>query len=139
MLFVLVFFLVGGSLTLEADREQSTSSLHSSNGEKPRNSADYPNHLKKKKTEESGSVNDYESDDDKSDDNLVVDVSNEEAASPHSSPSQSAAENGLDKLHVRRKNPLNSPTSLVSSSSTPPLKGKEPPGVSSPQPLPLHL
>ncbi|XP_042198665.1 transducin-like enhancer protein 1 isoform X2 [Callorhinchus milii] len=110
------------------DREQSTSSLHSSNGEKPRNSADYPNHLKKKKTEESGSVNDYESDDDKSDDNLVVDVSNEEAASPHSSPSQSAAENGLDKLHVRRKNPLNSPTSLVSSSSTPPLKGKEPPG-----------
>ncbi|XP_067824472.1 transducin-like enhancer protein 4 isoform X2 [Heptranchias perlo] len=109
------------------DRDQGSSSVHSSNGDKPRNSTEYPNHLKKKKTEERDSVNDYDSDEDKSDDNLVVDVSNEEPSSPHSSPSQAAHENGLDKLHVRRKNQVNSPTSLVSTSSTPPpLKSKEP-------------
>uniref|UniRef100_UPI00398EAF83 transducin-like enhancer protein 1 isoform X2 n=1 Tax=Pristiophorus japonicus TaxID=55135 RepID=UPI00398EAF83 len=109
------------------DRDQGSSSVHSSNGDKPRNSTEYPNHLKKKKTEERDSVNDYDSDEDKSDDNLVVDVSNEEPSSPHSSPSQAAHENGLDKLHVRRKNQVNSPTSLVSTSSTPPpLKSKDP-------------
>ncbi|XP_060702464.1 transducin-like enhancer protein 1 isoform X1 [Hemiscyllium ocellatum] len=110
------------------DRDQGSSSVHSSNGDKPRNSTEYPNHLKKKKTEERDSVNDYDSDEDKSDDNLVVDVSNEEPSSPHSSPSQATHENGLDKLHVRRKNQVNSPSSLVSTSSTPPppLKSKDP-------------
>ncbi|XP_048469881.1 transducin-like enhancer protein 1 [Rhincodon typus] len=110
------------------DRDQGSSSVHSSNGDKPRNSTEYPNHLKKKKTEERDSLNDYDSDEDKSDDNLVVDVSNEEPSSPHSSPSQATHENGLDKLHMRRKNQVNSPSSLVSTSSTPPppLKSKDP-------------
>ncbi|XP_051893492.1 transducin-like enhancer protein 4 isoform X3 [Pristis pectinata] len=109
------------------DRDQGSSSVHSSNGDKPRNSSEYPIHLKKKKTEERDSVNDYDSDEDKSDDNLVVDVSNEEPSSPHNSPPQAAHENGLDKLHVRRKTQGNSPTSLVTTSSTPPpLKSKEP-------------
>ncbi|XP_062888374.1 transducin-like enhancer protein 1 isoform X2 [Mobula hypostoma] len=91
------------------DRDQGSSSVHSSNGDKPRNSSEYPIHLKKKKTEERDSVNDYE------------------PSSPHSSSPQAAHENGLDKLHARRKTQVNSPTSLVTTSSTPPpLKSKEP-------------
>ncbi|XP_072100432.1 transducin-like enhancer protein 4 isoform X6 [Mobula birostris] len=67
-----------------------------------------------------------DSDGDKSDDNLVVDVSNEDPSSPQGSPSHSPRGNGLDKFHLLRKDAPSSPASLASSRSTPPTKSKEP-------------
>ncbi|CAG08614.1 unnamed protein product [Tetraodon nigroviridis] len=92
-----------------------------------------------------------ESDGEKSDDNLVVDVSNEvpkpafradgqtpapcihvcsgpppqDPASPRGSPAHSPRENGLDKRRVAKKDAPVSPSSVASSSSTPSTKSKE--------------
>uniref|UniRef100_A0A671XPN5 Transducin-like enhancer protein 4 n=1 Tax=Sparus aurata TaxID=8175 RepID=A0A671XPN5_SPAAU len=66
-----------------------------------------------------------ESDGEKSDDNLVVDVSNEDPASPRGSPAHSPRENGLDKRRLLKKDAPLSPSSIASSSSTPSSKSKE--------------
>uniref|UniRef100_A0A669E591 Transducin-like enhancer protein 4 n=1 Tax=Oreochromis niloticus TaxID=8128 RepID=A0A669E591_ORENI len=66
-----------------------------------------------------------ESDGEKSDDNLVVDVSNEDPVSPRGSPAHSPRENGLDKSRLLKKDPPLSPSSIASSSSTPSSKSKD--------------
>lgn len=96
-----------------------------------------------------------ESDGEKSDDNLVVDVSNEvqhslaawrllceeicppdslafvcahstqDPVSPRASPAHSPRENGLDKRRLLKKDAPLSPSSIASSSSTPSSKSKE--------------
>lgn len=96
-----------------------------------------------------------ESDGEKSDDNLVVDVSNEvqnslttrrlscyltkitkhsnppdsrppqDPSSPRGSPAHSPRENGLDKRRLLKKDAPLSPSSIASSSSTPSSKSKE--------------
>uniref|UniRef100_A0A665VNX8 TLE family member 4, transcriptional corepressor n=1 Tax=Echeneis naucrates TaxID=173247 RepID=A0A665VNX8_ECHNA len=60
----------------------------------------------------------------KSDDNLVVDVSNEDPASPRGTPLPSPRENGLDKARLLKKDPC-SPASTASSASSSSLKSKE--------------
>ncbi|KAK7912560.1 hypothetical protein WMY93_012771 [Mugilogobius chulae] len=66
-----------------------------------------------------------DSDGDKSDD-LVVDVSNEDPATPRGSPAHSPPENGLDKSRVLKKDAApNSPASVASSGSTPSSKAKD--------------
>uniref|UniRef100_A0A3Q3FHW1 TLE family member 4, transcriptional corepressor n=1 Tax=Labrus bergylta TaxID=56723 RepID=A0A3Q3FHW1_9LABR len=67
----------------------------------------------------------HESDGEKSDDNLVVDVSNEDPTSPRGSPAHSPRENGLDKRRLLKKDAPLSPSSVASSSSTPSSKSKE--------------
>uniref|UniRef100_A0A8C1B728 TLE family member 3, transcriptional corepressor b n=2 Tax=Cyprinus carpio TaxID=7962 RepID=A0A8C1B728_CYPCA len=67
-----------------------------------------------------------DSDGDKSDD-LVVDVSNEDPATPRVSPSHSPPENGLDKARALKKDAPNSPASVASSGSTPSSKVKDHP------------
>ncbi|XP_072006995.1 transducin-like enhancer protein 4 isoform X2 [Engystomops pustulosus] len=93
--------------------------------EKHRNSADYSSDSKKQKTEEKDIAARYDSDGEKSDDNLVVDVSNEDPSSPRGSPAHSPRENGLDKARLLKKDPPISPASIASSSSTPSSKSKE--------------
>ncbi|XP_075067128.1 transducin-like enhancer protein 4 isoform X2 [Mixophyes fleayi] len=93
--------------------------------EKHRNSADYSSDSKKQKTEEKDIATRYDSDGEKSDDNLVVDVSNEDPSSPRGSPAHSPRENGLDKARLLKKDPPISPASIASSSSTPSSKSKE--------------
>uniref|UniRef100_A0A8C9XZ87 Groucho/TLE N-terminal Q-rich domain-containing protein n=1 Tax=Sander lucioperca TaxID=283035 RepID=A0A8C9XZ87_SANLU len=65
-----------------------------------------------------------DSDGEKSDDNLVVDVSNEDPASPRGTPLPSPRENGLDKSRLLKKDPC-SPASTASSASSSSLKSKE--------------
>ncbi|XP_030785663.1 transducin-like enhancer protein 3 isoform X15 [Rhinopithecus roxellana] len=65
-----------------------------------------------------------DSDGDKSDD-LVVDVSNEDPATPRVSPAHSPPENGLDKARSLKKDAPTSPASVASSSSTPSSKTKD--------------
>uniref|UniRef100_A0A4W3IJC6 TLE family member 3, transcriptional corepressor b n=1 Tax=Callorhinchus milii TaxID=7868 RepID=A0A4W3IJC6_CALMI len=65
-----------------------------------------------------------DSDGDKSDD-LVVDVSNEDPATPRISPAHSPRENGVDKPRGMKKDAPNSPASVASSSSTPSSKTKD--------------
>ncbi|NWI70193.1 TLE3 protein, partial [Todus mexicanus] len=93
--------------------------------EKHRSSADYSIDSKKRKAEEKDSMSRYDSDGDKSDD-LVVDVSNEDPATPRVSPAHSPPENGLDKARGLKKGDApNSPASVASSSSTPSSKTKD--------------
>ncbi|KAM4826137.1 transducin-like enhancer protein 3 isoform 5-T5 [Thomomys bottae] len=92
--------------------------------EKHRGSADYSMEAKKRKAEEKDSLSRYDSDGDKSDD-LVVDVSNEDPATPRVSPAHSPPENGLDKARGLKKDAPASPASVASSSSTPSSKTKE--------------
>uniref|UniRef100_A0A8C5ERA1 Transducin-like enhancer protein 1 n=1 Tax=Gouania willdenowi TaxID=441366 RepID=A0A8C5ERA1_GOUWI len=66
----------------------------------------------------------HDSDGDKSDDNLVVDVSNEDPVSPRGTPLPSPRENGLDKGRLLKKDPC-SPASTASSASSSSLKSKE--------------
>ncbi|XP_034397094.1 transducin-like enhancer protein 4 [Cyclopterus lumpus] len=96
------------------------------NREKHRSSSDYSSDSKKQKTDgkELASTR-YESEGEKSDDNLVVDVSNEDPASPRGSPAHSPRENGLDKSRLAKKDAPLSPSSVASSSSTPSSKSKE--------------
>ncbi|KQK76657.1 transducin-like enhancer protein 4 [Amazona aestiva] len=93
--------------------------------EKHRNSTDYSTDSKKQKTEEKEIAARYDSDGEKSDDNLVVDVSNEDPSSPRGSPAHSPRENGLDKTRLLKKDAPISPASIASSSSTPSSKSKE--------------
>ncbi|XP_076980037.1 transducin-like enhancer protein 3 isoform X4 [Tamandua tetradactyla] len=92
--------------------------------EKHRGSADYSMEAKKRKAEEKDSLSRYDSDGDKSDD-LVVDVSNEDPATPRVSPAHSPPENGLDKARGLKKDAPTSPASVASSSSTPSSKTKD--------------
>ncbi|XP_012972884.1 transducin-like enhancer protein 3 isoform X3 [Mesocricetus auratus] len=92
--------------------------------EKHRGSADYSMEAKKRKAEEKDSLSRYDSDGDKSDD-LVVDVSNEDPATPRVSPAHSPPENGLDKTRGLKKDAPTSPASVASSSSTPSSKTKD--------------
>ncbi|XP_032620192.1 transducin-like enhancer protein 3 isoform X8 [Chelonoidis abingdonii] len=92
--------------------------------EKHRSSTDYSIDAKKRKAEEKDSMNRYDSDGDKSDD-LVVDVSNEDPATPRVSPAHSPPENGIDKTRGLKKDAPNSPASVASSSSTPSSKTKD--------------
>ncbi|XP_075392091.1 transducin-like enhancer protein 3 isoform X6 [Tenrec ecaudatus] len=92
--------------------------------EKHRGSSDYGMEAKKRKAEEKDSLSRYDSDGDKSDD-LVVDVSNEDPATPRVSPAHSPPENGLDKARGLKKDAPTSPASVASSSSTPSSKTKD--------------
>ncbi|KAF0043059.1 hypothetical protein F2P81_004396 [Scophthalmus maximus] len=90
--------------------------------EKHRSSSDYGLDSKKRKVDDKDR---YDSDGDKSDD-LVVDVSNEDPATPRVSPAHSPPENGLDKSRVLKKDAApNSPASVASSGSTPSSKAKD--------------
>uniref|UniRef100_A0A8C6LIL1 TLE family member 3, transcriptional corepressor n=1 Tax=Nothobranchius furzeri TaxID=105023 RepID=A0A8C6LIL1_NOTFU len=93
--------------------------------EKHRNSSDYSLDSKKRKVDDKDSNRGYDSDGEKSDD-LVVDVSNEDPATPRVSPAHSPPENGLDKSRVLKKDAApNSPASVASSGSTPSSKAKD--------------
>uniref|UniRef100_A0A669D0F2 TLE family member 3, transcriptional corepressor n=1 Tax=Oreochromis niloticus TaxID=8128 RepID=A0A669D0F2_ORENI len=93
--------------------------------EKHRSSSDYGLESKKRKVDDKDSMSRYDSDGDKSDD-LVVDVSNEDPATPRVSPAHSPPENGLDKSRVLKKDAApNSPASVASSGSTPSSKAKD--------------
>eukprot|EP00066_Takifugu_rubripes_P028706 XP_011617972.1 PREDICTED: transducin-like enhancer protein 4 [Takifugu rubripes] len=95
-------------------------------GDKHRTSGDFPSDSKKQRTDDKELASTrYESDGEKSDDNLVVDVSNEDPTSPRGSPAHSPRENGLDKRRVVKKDAPLSPSSVASSSSTPSTKSKE--------------
>uniref|UniRef100_A0A3B4CDM0 TLE family member 3, transcriptional corepressor b n=1 Tax=Pygocentrus nattereri TaxID=42514 RepID=A0A3B4CDM0_PYGNA len=94
--------------------------------EKHRGSSDYSLDPKKRKMEEKDNMSRYDSDGDKSDD-LVVDVSNEDPATPRVSPAHSPPENGLDKARALKKDAPNSPASVASSGSTPSSKAKDHP------------
>ncbi|KAM4616144.1 transducin-like enhancer protein 1 [Polymixia lowei] len=109
------------------EREPGTSSslLPDSlrNQDKRRNGPDFSNDTKKRKVDDKDSSH-YDSDGEKSDDNLVVDVSNEDPASPRGTPLPSPRENGLDKARLLKKDPC-SPASTASSASSSSLKSKE--------------
>ncbi|KAJ8419027.1 hypothetical protein AAFF_G00005260 [Aldrovandia affinis] len=62
----------------------------------------------------------YDSDGDKSEDNLVVDVSNEEPTSPACSPPASPRGNGLDRAPTLRKELPGTPSPPAAPSSSPP-------------------
>ncbi|XP_068784114.1 transducin-like enhancer protein 4 isoform X1 [Struthio camelus] len=118
----------------ENDHQRDRDSIKSSSvspsasfrtAEKHRNSTDYSSDSKKQKTEEKEIAARYDSDGEKSDDNLVVDVSNEDPSSPRGSPAHSPRENGLDKTRLLKKDAPISPASIASSSSTPSSKSKE--------------
>uniref|UniRef100_A0AAY4DTG5 Groucho/TLE N-terminal Q-rich domain-containing protein n=1 Tax=Denticeps clupeoides TaxID=299321 RepID=A0AAY4DTG5_9TELE len=111
------------------ERESSTNNSVSPSdslraSEKHRGSSDYSMDSKKRKVEEKDSMSRYDSDGDKSDD-LVVDVSNEDPATPRVSPAHSPPENGLDKSRALKKDAPNSPASVASSGSTPSSKAKD--------------
>ncbi|XP_078480898.1 transducin-like enhancer protein 3 isoform X3 [Lampetra planeri] len=107
------------------ERERSsTNSISPSDSlratEKHRSSSEYLSDSKKRKADDKDSLSRYDSDGDKSDDNLVVDVSNEDPSSPRGSPSHSPRENGLDKQRLPKRDVApNSPASVGSSRSTP--------------------
>ncbi|XP_035483731.1 transducin-like enhancer protein 3-B isoform X4 [Scophthalmus maximus] len=110
------------------ERESSTNNSVSPSdslraaSEKHRSSSDYGLDSKKRKVDDKDR---YDSDGDKSDD-LVVDVSNEDPATPRVSPAHSPPENGLDKSRVLKKDAApNSPASVASSGSTPSSKAKD--------------
>ncbi|XP_064030873.1 transducin-like enhancer protein 1 isoform X2 [Pogoniulus pusillus] len=113
--------------TESRERDPGPSSLVLPNGERARAISEYLSSSKKRKVEEKDFTTDYGSDADKSEDNLVVD---EDPSSPHSVHSYSSRENGVEKVPVGRKEavPL-SPTSMASSSSTSPSRGKDVPTV----------
>ncbi|XP_016096690.1 protein groucho-1 isoform X1 [Sinocyclocheilus grahami] len=113
------------------ERESSTNNSVSPSdslraSEKHRGSSEYSLDPKKRRVEEKDNMGRYDSDGDKSDD-LVVDVSNEDPATPRVSPSHSPPENGLDKARALKKDAPNSPASVASSGSTPSSKVKDHP------------
>ncbi|KAI2552969.1 TLE family member 1, transcriptional corepressor, partial [Homo sapiens] len=96
--------------------------------DKRRNGPEFSNDIKKRKVDDKDSSH-YDSDGDKSDDNLVVDVSNEDPSSPRASPAHSPRENGIDKNRLLKKDASSSPASTASShekASTPVLKSSTP-------------
>ncbi|XP_064422005.1 transducin-like enhancer protein 3 isoform X2 [Latimeria chalumnae] len=110
------------SSTVRNNSVSPSDSLRAS--EKHRSSSDYSIDSKKRKVDEKDNLSRYDSDGDKSDD-LVVDVSNEDPATPRGSPAHSPPENGLDKSRSLKKDAPNSPASVASSSSTPSSKTKD--------------
>ncbi|KAJ3593410.1 hypothetical protein NHX12_005745 [Muraenolepis orangiensis] len=113
------------------ERESSTNNSVSPSdslraaSEKHRGSSDYGLDTKKRKVDDKDSMSRYDSDGEKSDD-LVVDVSNEDPATPRASPAHSPPENGLDKSRTLKKDGgPNSPASVTSSGSTPSSKAKD--------------
>uniref|UniRef100_A0A8C9WBD8 Groucho/TLE N-terminal Q-rich domain-containing protein n=1 Tax=Scleropages formosus TaxID=113540 RepID=A0A8C9WBD8_SCLFO len=87
-----------------------------------------PPHLPVKEDKKNNHESDHhrgERDGEKSDDNLVVDVSNEDPASPRGTPVPSPRENGLDKTRLLKKDASSSPASTASSASSSSLKSKE--------------
>ncbi|XP_053558445.1 transducin-like enhancer protein 1 isoform X10 [Bombina bombina] len=108
--------------TIESNSLLVSDSLRGS--DKRRNGPDYSNDLKKRKVDDKDSSH-YDSDGDKSDDNLVVDVSNEDPSSPRASPAHSPRENGIDKSRLMKKDASSSPASTASSGSSTSLKSKE--------------
>ncbi|NP_001272459.1 transducin-like enhancer protein 1 isoform X8 [Chionomys nivalis] len=90
--------------------------------DKRRNGPEFSSDIKKRKVDDKDN---YDSDGDKSDDNLVVDVSNEDPSSPHASPTHSPRENGIDKNRLLKKDASGSPASTASSGSSSSLKSKE--------------
>uniref|UniRef100_A0A6Q2WQS0 Uncharacterized protein n=1 Tax=Esox lucius TaxID=8010 RepID=A0A6Q2WQS0_ESOLU len=109
---------------LEGNNSVSPSDSLRAASEKHRGSSEYSMDSKKRKVEEKDSMSRYDSDGDKSDD-LVVDVSNEDPATPRASPAHSPPENGLDKSRALKKDAPNSPASVTSSGSTPSSKAKD--------------
>uniref|UniRef100_A0A8C1B8A8 TLE family member 3, transcriptional corepressor b n=1 Tax=Cyprinus carpio carpio TaxID=630221 RepID=A0A8C1B8A8_CYPCA len=107
-------------------REQVSPSDSLRASEKHRGTSEYSLDPKKRRVEEKDNMSRYDSDGDKSDD-LVVDVSNEDPATPRVSPSHSPPENGLDKARALKKDAPNSPASVASSGSTPSSKVKDHP------------
>ncbi|XP_030232419.1 transducin-like enhancer protein 3-B isoform X10 [Gadus morhua] len=119
------------AIPLVKERESSTNNSVSPSdslraaSEKHRGSSDYGLDNKKRKVDDKDSMSRYDSDGEKSDD-LVVDVSNEDPATPRASPAHSPPENGLDKSRVPKKDGgPNSPASVTSSGSTPSSKAKD--------------
>ncbi|KAK6312655.1 hypothetical protein J4Q44_G00160020 [Coregonus suidteri] len=92
-------------------------------GGKHRSSGDSSDSKKQKMDDKELSATRYDSDGEKSDDSLVVDVSNEDPASPRGSPTHSPRENRLDKSRLLKKEVP--PLSPASSSSTPSNKSKD--------------
>ncbi|XP_006900268.1 PREDICTED: transducin-like enhancer protein 1-like isoform X6 [Elephantulus edwardii] len=92
--------------------------------DKRRNGPEFSSDIKKRKVDDKDSSH-YDSDGDKSDDNLVVDVSNEDPSSPRASPAHSPRENGIDKNRLLKKDASSSPASTASSGSSTSLKSKE--------------
>ncbi|XP_062452519.1 transducin-like enhancer protein 1 isoform X10 [Rhea pennata] len=115
------------AVTVETERDPGPSSLALPNGERARTISEYLSSSKKRKAEDKDFINDYGSDADKSEDNLVVD---EDPSSPHSVHSYSSRENGAEKVPLGRKEaiPL-SPTSMASSSSMSPSRSRDVPVV----------
>ncbi|XP_023658693.1 transducin-like enhancer protein 1 isoform X1 [Paramormyrops kingsleyae] len=93
------------------------------NSDKRRNGPEFSD-PKKRKVDDKDSSH-YDSDGEKSDDNLVVDVSNEDPVSPRGTPVPSPRENGLDKTRLLKKDASSSPASTASSASSSSLKSKE--------------
>uniref|UniRef100_A0A4W6ERQ2 Groucho/TLE N-terminal Q-rich domain-containing protein n=1 Tax=Lates calcarifer TaxID=8187 RepID=A0A4W6ERQ2_LATCA len=123
-----VFFFIFCSVYISCFLQSSSVSPSASfrTVEKHRSSSDYSSDSKKQKTDDKELASTrYESDGEKSDDNLVVDVSNEDPVSPRGSPAHSPRENGLDKSRLLKKDAPLSPSSIASSSSTPSSKSKE--------------
>ncbi|KAF4804328.1 Transducin-like enhancer protein 4 [Turdus rufiventris] len=108
--------IIGSNSLLVPDSLRST--------DKRRNGPEYANDIKKRKVDDKDSSH-YDSDGDKSDDNLVVDVSNEDPSSPRASPTHSPRENGIDKTRILKKDASSSPASTASSGSSTSLKSKE--------------
>ncbi|XP_069891916.1 transducin-like enhancer protein 1 isoform X9 [Dipodomys merriami] len=92
--------------------------------DKRRNGPEFSSDIKKRKVDDKDSSH-YDSDGDRSDDNLVVDVSNEDPSSPRASPAHSPRENGIDKNRLLKKDASSSPASTASSGSSASLKSKE--------------
>ncbi|EOB00732.1 Transducin-like enhancer protein 1, partial [Anas platyrhynchos] len=109
-------------LSLQSNSLLVPDSLRST--DKRRNGPEYANDIKKRKVDDKDSSH-YDSDGDKSDDNLVVDVSNEDPSSPRASPTHSPRENGIDKSRLLKKDASSSPASTASSGSSTSLKSKE--------------
>ncbi|XP_060221699.1 transducin-like enhancer protein 1 isoform X13 [Meriones unguiculatus] len=106
--------IIGSNSLLVSDSLRGT--------DKRRNGPEFSSDIKKRKVDDKDN---YDSDGDKSDDNLVVDVSNEDPSSPHASPTHSPPENGIDKNRLLKKDASGSPASTASSGSSSSLKSKE--------------
>ncbi|XP_072051361.1 transducin-like enhancer protein 4 isoform X2 [Amphiura filiformis] len=108
------------------DRDRSSADKHINkypeHGESSSKQNSTPNNKRKRERDEKDSG---DSDGDKSDDNLVVDVSNEDPPSPRPNGEQSSPrENNTDKHRPKKERP-NSPNSIASSASTPNSKHKD--------------
>ncbi|KAG2464420.1 transducin-like enhancer protein 4 isoform X1 [Polypterus senegalus] len=111
-------------------RSKSVSSTDSQRTEeKQGSSAEYTgagsSEGKRRRCDDKDSLTHYDSDAERSEDNLVVDVSNEEPSSPLGSLPHSPHGNGLDKSSLLRKDLPASPSSPNSPHSSPPGKIKD--------------